>query len=131
MSDRGHHFVQPYAPVHDDRPESIVLEAYLQLPLLPRQGDGSWVAPLKRVGQCELRLTERIAATPGDPVLRVELLDLQTQAVIESRSCEEVEDAVAAFQAMIPVALTYTQPSEPRGRGGQCASRTFKAFGQS
>jgi guanylate kinase len=35
-------------------------------------------------------------------VLRVELLDLQTRTVIESRGCEEVEDAVAAFQAMFP-----------------------------
>jgi hypothetical protein len=114
MSDRRKPFVQPCAPRDDDHPESIVVEAYLQLPLLPRQVDGSWVAPLKRCGRCELRLIERVTATPAEPVLRVELLDLETQTTIESRSCEEVEDAIAAFQAMIPVALTYTEPSEPR-----------------
>ena len=110
MSDRRNHFVQPCASRNDDHAESIVLQAYLQLPLLPRQVDGSWVAPLKRCGRCELRLVERVAATPAEPVLRVELFDVQTQTAIESRGCEEVEDAVAAFQAMIPVALTYTQP---------------------
>src|SRR3954469_9869735 len=111
MPDHSNHLVQPCAPRDDDRTESIVLEAYLQLPLLPRQVDGSWVAPLKRCGRFELRLIERVGATPAEPVLRVELLDLQAQAAIESRNCEEVEDAVTAFQAMLPVARTYTQPS--------------------
>ena len=106
MSDHRNDFVQP-SPCEDERAESIVVEAYLQLPLLPRQVDGSWVAPLKRCGRCELRLIERVARTPAEPVLRVELLDLQTQTAIESRSCEEVEDAVAACRAMIPVARGY------------------------
>ena len=128
MPDRRKHFVQPCAPLDEGRTESIVLEAYIQLPLLPRQGDGSWAVPLKRVGQCELRLIERVATTPGEPVLRVELLDLQTQTAIESCSCEEVEDAVAAFQTMIPVALTRTGPS---ARAGQCGSHTSRALSQS
>jgi hypothetical protein len=50
----------------------------------------------------ELRLIERVPQRLLKPVLRVELLDLQTRTVIESRGCEEVEDAVAAFQAMFP-----------------------------
>src|SRR5215212_6702561 len=108
MCDRGPHPAQPCAPLDDDLAESIVLEAYMQLPLLPRQRDGSLVAPLKRLGDCELRLIECVAETPAEPVLRVELLDLRTRTAIESRACEEVEDAVAAFQAMIPVAATYT-----------------------
>jgi len=128
MPDRRNRFVQPCVPLDEDRTESIVLEAYIQLPLLSRQEDGSWVAPLKRVGQCELRLIERVATTPGEPVLRVELLDLQTQTAIESRGCEEVEDAVAAFQTMIPVALTRTGPS---ARAGQCGSHTSRALSQS
>jgi hypothetical protein len=86
------------------------VESYLRLPLLPRQVDGSWVAPLTRYGRFELRLIERVGATPAEPVLRVELFDVQTQTAIESRGCEEVEDGVAAFQAMIPVFLTYAQP---------------------
>jgi len=115
MSDRRKSFVQPCAPRDDDLAESIVVEAYLRLPLLPRQRDGSLVAPLKRLGDCELRLIECVAATPAEPVLRVELLDLRTRTAIESRACEEVEDAVAAFQAMIPVAATYTKPSALEG----------------
>ena len=106
MSDGRKPFVQPCALRDDDFAESIVVEAYLRLPLLPRQVDGSWVTPLMRYGRFELRLIERVGATPAEPVLRVELLDLQAQAAIESRGCEEVEDAVAAFQTMIPVALT-------------------------
>jgi hypothetical protein len=106
MSDRDHDSTHACALFDNDRAERIVVKAYLQLPVRPRQADGSWVAPLKRWGRCELRLTEHVAATPAEPVLRVELLDLQSRTVIESRGCEEVEDAVAAFQAMFPVALT-------------------------
>ena len=40
MSGRRKPFVQPCAPRDDDLAESIVVEAYLQLPLLPRQVDG-------------------------------------------------------------------------------------------
>src|ERR1044072_1463731 len=104
MSDHRNDFVQP-SPCEDERAESLVVEAYLQLPLLPRQVDGFWVALLKRCGRCELRLIERVAETPAGPVLQVERFDLQTQTVIESRGCDEVEDAVAAFQAMIPVVM--------------------------
>ena len=111
MPDRGHDPAQLCAPFDDDRAEAIVVEAYLQLPLLPRQVDGSWVAPLKKYEHCELRLVKCIAAAPSQPVLRIELLDLRTQTALESRSCEEVEDAVAAFQAMVPVAATWTQPN--------------------
>ncbi len=115
MPNHGHQPAPAYAPFDDDRAERIVMKAYLQLPLLSRQADGSWVAPLQRCGRCALRLIERVAATPAEPVLRVELLNLQTQTAIESRGCKEVEDAVAAFQAMIPVALTYTQASALQG----------------
>ena len=108
MSDHRHSVMQPCAPCDGDHTETVVLQAYLQLPLLPRQVDGSWVAPLKQCGRCELRLIERVAETPVEPVLHVELLDVQAQTAIESRSCEEVEDAVAAFRAMIPAALAYT-----------------------
>ena len=111
MSDHRNDFIPPCAPCDDVRAESIVVEAYLQLPLLPRQVDGSWVAPLKKYDHCELRLVECIAAAPSQPVLRIEPLDLRTQTALESRSCEEVEDAVAAFQAMVPVAATWTQPN--------------------
>src|SRR5690349_24892159 len=54
MSDRRNDVVQP-SPCNDDRAESLVVEAYLQLPLLPRQVDGSWIAPLKRCRRCEFR----------------------------------------------------------------------------
>ena len=79
---------------------SIVMHAYVQLPLLPRRPDGSWVAPLKRMGDREFRLVESVAASPEQTVLRVEMLDRRTQSVIESRDCAEVEDAIEAFHEM-------------------------------
>ena len=85
MSDYRNDFIPPCAPCDDVRAESIVVEAYLQLPLLPRQVDGSWAAPLKRCRRFEFRLVERAARTPAGPVLRVELLDLQTHTAIEPR----------------------------------------------
>jgi hypothetical protein len=94
----------PDRPVSEDvdLAESIVMQAYVQLPLLPRQPDGCWVASLKRCGNGELRLVESVPASPGQPVLRVELLDRVTNTVIESQDCEEIEQAVMAFKAMLP-----------------------------
>ena len=78
--------------------ESIVMQAYVQLPLLPRQLDGRWIALLKRWGDHELRLVERVPTGGGQSPLQVELFDRRTQSVLESRHCEEVEDAVTAFK---------------------------------
>jgi hypothetical protein len=84
-----------------DLAASIVMRAYVQLPLLPRQPDGCWMASLKRCGERELRLVESVPASPGQPVLRVELFDRTMQTAIEARDCEEIEDAVVAFQDMV------------------------------
>jgi hypothetical protein len=37
-----------------DLAESIVRQAYVHLPLLPRQADGSWIALLKSFAHCDL-----------------------------------------------------------------------------
>jgi hypothetical protein len=95
--------------VDADFAESIVLQAYVQLPLLPRQADDSWVAPLKSFSHCELRLVEMVPACFDQPVLRIELFDRRTWSAVKVQGCEEVEDAVAAFQAMIPLAQSYAE----------------------
>jgi hypothetical protein len=105
MSDRGNSSAVP--PPVIDRDYTTVLQAYVQLPLFSRQPNGSWLAPLKQFACCELRLVECIAERFGEPVLRVELFDRRSQTVVDSRSCEELEDAVAAFKAMLPLAEAY------------------------
>jgi hypothetical protein len=105
MSNRGRPPVASLPLVDPDY--GIVLHAYLQLPLFSRQENGSWVAPLKTFKACELRLVECVPARSGEPVLRVELFDALRQRVVESRECEELEEAVAAFKAMIPTAEAY------------------------
>jgi hypothetical protein len=105
MSDRGKPPVVP-PPVLDPH-YGTVLHAYVQLPLFSRHENGSWVAPLRRFKGCELRLAECVAEKRADPVLRVELFDRRTRTVVESRSCEELEEAVAAFKAMLPAAEAY------------------------
>jgi hypothetical protein len=96
-----------------DRHESLVLQAYVQMPLLPCQSDGSWVAALKTFAHCELRLVEKVAASPDQPVLRIELLDRQTRLAVIFQDCDELEDAVAAFQAMLPLAQSYAEVQLP------------------
>jgi hypothetical protein len=100
-------------PIDVDRAESIVLQAYVQLPLLPRQADGSWIAALKTFPDCELQLVEKVSEPPDHSVLRVELLDRSTQSVVKVESCDEVEDAVAAFVAMLPLARSYADFASP------------------
>ena len=62
--------------------EIIVMRAYVRLPLMRRQADGCWIASLKRLGDCELRLVEHVRETVGEPVLRVEMFDRRTQWVV-------------------------------------------------
>jgi hypothetical protein len=99
-----------------DLAESIVLQAYVQLPLLPRQEDGSWVALLKKFAHCDLRLVERVPASSEQGVLRVELFDRRTRSAVKIQHCEAVEDAVAAFLAMVPLAKSYADLSD-HGQG--------------
>jgi hypothetical protein len=107
MPDRSNHGPQRADAFDHELAESLVFDAYVELSFQPRRADGAWVAPLTRFRNCELRLVEAVAAAPGLPVLRVELLDLRAQTAVESRSCEEIEDAIAAFKAMIPIAAAY------------------------
>ena len=97
----------PRCLLDPDYAYSAVLHAYVRLPLLHRQNDGTSVAPLKSYRFCELRLVECVPVVLGQPALRIELFDRRSQSVVESRGCAEVEDAVAAFRAMILVAEDY------------------------
>jgi hypothetical protein len=61
-----------FQAIHDaDLAESIVMQAYVQLPLLPRQLEGRWVAPLTRCGDGEVRLAERAPMAAAQSVLQV------------------------------------------------------------
>src|SRR4051812_47786354 len=88
-----------------DLAESIVMQAYVRLPLLPRQSDGCRLMPLVRIGGREVRLVESVPTVSGQAVLRVDLFDRGTQSIVESRDCEEVEEAGMAFSDMIALAL--------------------------
>jgi len=102
MAEWGCFLSDRFAAAETDLAESIVMRAYVQLPLVPRQADGCWVALLTRSGDREIRLVESVPASPEQPVLRVELFDYLTQRALKSRGCDEVEDAVLAFRAMLP-----------------------------
>jgi hypothetical protein len=93
---------QPGGSRGADLVESIVMQAYVQLPLLPRRPDGCWVAPLARIGDRDIRLVESVPASRGQAALRVEMFNRATQSVVLSRECEEVEDAIVAFSQMLP-----------------------------
>ena len=113
MSERPNHFVQPCAPRDDDRAESIVRKTYRQLPLLPRQVDGLWVAPLKRSGRCELRLIERLATTPAEAVLRIERPSLLLSAPPSGRENRYVMSDQART-SLIGSWARRRSPSRPR-----------------
>jgi hypothetical protein len=76
--------------------EITVTLAYLQLPLLPPQPDGARMARLKRVQCFELRLIERGGPDQG-MVLIVELFDTSGHQVIAQRTCEDLQEATAAY----------------------------------
>ena len=102
MPEWGCYLADRSATAEANLAESIVMRAYVQLPLFPRQADGCWVARLARSGDREVRLIESVPASREQPVLRVELFDRLTETVLKSEACREVEDAVLAFRAMLP-----------------------------
>jgi hypothetical protein len=109
MCDCGNARARPSRPLDSDYAETVILHAYVLLPLLPRQADGTCIAPLKRFGPCELRLVECAPGSATEAALRVELFDRRVQSVIESRACVDVDDAIAAFWAMLPSAERRAQ----------------------
>jgi len=77
-----------------------ITQAYIKLLCLP-EGEAKMVS-LGQIGSCEIRMREAPNADSADgPLFLIELFDHDSQSVIDSCVCNDIEEGVAAFENFI------------------------------
>jgi hypothetical protein len=75
-----------------------ILRSYGKLLGIPHIAHGVRTVALERVGDCEISMFEALeASSPAAPLFWMELFDLRVHASRDSRGCQNMSDAVAAF----------------------------------
>ena len=90
-----------------DLAESIVLRGVCPTALAPAPGGWLQGRASQELRALRSALGRKVAEGSDQPVLRVELFDRRARSAVKVQGCEEVEDAVSAFLAMIPLAKSY------------------------
>jgi hypothetical protein len=80
-----------------EHPQQLLIAAYRRLMQLPRQADGMRFTPITTTATWELRLIDLLLPRRADKrSLWVELFDLTTGRSIDSRGCQDLNEAGAA-----------------------------------
>ena len=82
-----------------DHPQQLLAATYCRLLQLPRQADGTRFAPITKIASWDLRLIDLPLPRCADMrSLWVELVDLTTGRSIDSRGCQDLNEAGAATE---------------------------------
>jgi hypothetical protein len=93
--------------------ELRITQAYIRLLLAPEIKDGEKTVSLARIGSYEIRLVEVPGpSTPDAPPLWMELYDHDAESTIDSCSCQEIEEAMAAAEYLVSQARCINEPSQ-------------------
>jgi hypothetical protein len=76
-----------------------ITRAYIKLLCIP-EGDAR-VVSLVQIGNYEIRMLEVSKSDTDRPLFLIELFDHDAQSSVDSRSCDDVEEGVAAFEDFI------------------------------
>ncbi len=94
-----------------EHPQHLLIAAYRRLVQLPRQADGMRFTPITTTATWELRLIDLLLPGRADQrSLWVELFDLTTDGSIDSRGCQDLDEAGAATHYFL--ACIQQQPTE-------------------
>ena len=79
-----------------------VAQAYIALLSIPESGSAPKTIPVARIGKYEIRMSNGSPVRFGDgsPVW-IELFDHDALVSVDSCSCREIEDALAAFDHLV------------------------------
>ena len=103
-------------PVEKHSIESRLKRAYIRLFIVPEGENGSRTISLERIGRYEVRLVEISSANSADrPPLWVELYAHDLQNAVDSCSCHELEEAVAAAEHLISQAKQLNEEAARTG----------------
>lgn len=93
--------------------ELRVTRAYIRLFLVPEGKNGERTVSLARIGGYEVRLVEIAQTDAADvPPLWLELYSHDARLVVDSCSCHELEEAVAAADHLISQAKRLNELSQ-------------------
>jgi hypothetical protein len=95
-----------------------VTQAFIALSSIPGSSPAPRTISIAMIGKCEIRMFNASSTRPGDaPPLWIELFDHDAQVSLDSYSCREIDDAVAAFEELRTDAETLNEVCSP-GAGG-------------
>jgi hypothetical protein len=101
----------PTRDLGPDHPQGLLITAYARLTQLPRQADGMRSTSIIAIANWELRLTDLpLLERAGKRSLWVELFDLTAGRSIDSRGCQDLDEAGAATEYFLT--LSQRQPTE-------------------
>ena len=82
--------------------ESFITRAYLSISSARKGRHGERMISLTRIGNLEIRMVETSQAAPADAALFwIELFDHTPQTTIDSCRCNDIEEAVAAYEHLV------------------------------
>jgi hypothetical protein len=82
--------------------EAIVMQAYVELALVPWDGARSRAVSLATLGNYEVRLREMLSVEGCDrSQLWIELYARDARAAIDSCGCDDIEAATVAFETLV------------------------------
>jgi hypothetical protein len=97
-----------------------VTQAFIALSSIPGSSPVSRTLSIVIIGTCEIRMFNASSTWPGDaPSLWIELFDHGARVSVDSCSCREIDEAVAAFDELLSDAETLNQVSGPEANDAQ------------
>jgi hypothetical protein len=104
-----------------DHPQLLLIQAYTRLFLIPERMDGSKQTTVATFGTYDVRLSELSPAARSSKTypLWLELCESSSGRVIDSRGCQDLDDASGALDAFLAEATRLGGVKSPGCSGGQ------------
>lgn len=97
-----------------------VTQAFIALSSIPGSSPVSRTLSIVITGNCEIRMFNALPTWPGDaPPLWIELFDHGDRVSVDSCSCREIDEAVAAFDALLSDAEALNAARGAEANGAQ------------
>jgi hypothetical protein len=103
-----------------DHPQLLLIQAYTRLFLIPERMDGSKQTTVASFGAYDVRLSELSPAAPSSRTcpLWLELCERVSGRVMDSRGCQDLDDASGVLDAFVADAMRLSGVESPGCSGG-------------
>jgi hypothetical protein len=91
-----------------------ITQAFIALSSIPEASSAPRTISIVRIGEREIRMSSASPSRSGGaPMFWIELFDHDAQVSVDSCSCREIDDAVAAFEALLAQAESLNETGRP------------------